>query len=515
MLGNTAENTVVDPPTHKFSGSLLGIHGLKNGPDLNASELAFIDTAIGDIDGLIEGLRSNIQVILLDSNRNGIEQISNVLTHYQDIDAIHFLGHGDRGEISLGATTLNRSTLSTFSQQLTDWGGSLSETADLLFYGCNVGTGAGLELIDDLSRLTGADVAASSDLTGAASLGGDWDLEVATGVIEADIGVDADIAFEEVLQGRAIFNANFDNGGLKGLRVITNEPHGITVVNDPAGSGNKVVKFDLRASDRIVQNAHRAELVPITQTPIQFGRTYTYRFRTFLPNSWQNDPSWEILTQWHKRPDKHLGETSGNPPAKIFSTGGQLQVRHKWSAAAVTNKGSNQVSGATSYSGGYTKGRWVQWEFIAKWSYKADGVFKAYKDGKLIAARQGPNAFNDAVAPFMKIGIYKPDWTKRKGRSNTSRREYYVDDIQIFEGGTAVIDANEPVYGSGGKRVGGGGSGPRGNGNPVGGNPGSRPTVSPGAPIPRRTPTDSFSRLLPTIGNYRDVSLPSINLLTA
>lgn len=56
MLGNTAENTVVDPPTHKFSGSLLGIHGLKNSSDLNASELAFIDTAIGDIDGLIEGL---------------------------------------------------------------------------------------------------------------------------------------------------------------------------------------------------------------------------------------------------------------------------------------------------------------------------------------------------------------------------------------------------------------------------------------------------------------------------
>ena len=37
-----------------------------------------------------------------------------------------------------------------------------------------------------MSRLTGADIAASSDLTGSAGLGGDWELEYATGSIEAD-----------------------------------------------------------------------------------------------------------------------------------------------------------------------------------------------------------------------------------------------------------------------------------------------------------------------------------------
>ena len=39
--------------------------------------------------------------------------------------------------------------------------------------------------IETISDITGADVAASDDLTGAAELGGDWDLEVSVGTVEA------------------------------------------------------------------------------------------------------------------------------------------------------------------------------------------------------------------------------------------------------------------------------------------------------------------------------------------
>ena len=209
-------------------------------------------------------------------------------------------------------------------------------------------------------------------------------------------------------------------------------------------------------------------------------------------------------------PDKHLGESYRNPPAKLFSSGGDLSIRHVWSGSRVNTKDKSTVGQATSWRGGTARDRWVDWSFVIRWSHKNDGVFKAYKDGKLISARQGPNTFNDAVAPKFTIGIYKADWTVRPGRSNTSQRVFYVDDLRIVQGGSAEI-GNKPVYGSGGGRVGGGGSGSRGNRRPVGGNPGNRSTFSPRAPIPRRTPTDRFSRLLPTIGNYRDVSLPSIN----
>ena len=40
----------------------------------------------------------------------------------------------------------------------------------------------GVSAVEALALATGADVAASTDLTGAAELGGDWDLEVTAGV---------------------------------------------------------------------------------------------------------------------------------------------------------------------------------------------------------------------------------------------------------------------------------------------------------------------------------------------
>ena len=66
------------------------------------------------------------------------------------------------------------------------WRSALAPDADLLVYGCNVAGGQwGFEFIQDLADITGADVAASVDLTGASALGGDWMLESSTGTIEA------------------------------------------------------------------------------------------------------------------------------------------------------------------------------------------------------------------------------------------------------------------------------------------------------------------------------------------
>ena len=63
---------------------------------------------------------------------------------------------------------------------------SAFEDADILIYGCDVAAGStGRAFIDLLAQLTEADVAASTDTTGASFLGGDWTLEAQTGSIEA------------------------------------------------------------------------------------------------------------------------------------------------------------------------------------------------------------------------------------------------------------------------------------------------------------------------------------------
>ena len=134
----------------------------------------------------------HLEVVLLDSDSNGIDRISAALNGRHDISAIHIISHGSDGEVQLGAARLNFDSLLQNAGQIRGWGQALSGDADLLIYGCDVAQDdAGKSLVDALSRLTGADVAASDDLTGASNQGGDWTLEYHTGHIDTGLAISA------------------------------------------------------------------------------------------------------------------------------------------------------------------------------------------------------------------------------------------------------------------------------------------------------------------------------------
>ncbi len=113
---------------------------------------------------------------------------SESLKGYTNIDAIHVLSHASDGNISLGNTQLSEGNLTNYANQLTTWQNTLNEDADILLYGCRIAeTETGIEFVKDLSLLTQANIAASTDDTGHTDLGGDWHLEYQTGPIETDI----------------------------------------------------------------------------------------------------------------------------------------------------------------------------------------------------------------------------------------------------------------------------------------------------------------------------------------
>ena len=119
---------------------------------------------------------------------SAIDQITNALANQKDIEAIHILSHGSEGSLKLGDDVLNGNDLESFNTQLKQWGNALTENGDILLYGCDVAAGEiGNNFVKRLSELTGADVAASNDLTGNAAKGGDWDLEIVTGQIESAV----------------------------------------------------------------------------------------------------------------------------------------------------------------------------------------------------------------------------------------------------------------------------------------------------------------------------------------
>ena len=188
--------------------SALAAHQL---PEAPRTEIVFIDGGVDDVQTLIDGISADKEVVLLDPSRNGVEQISEALAGRSDIDAIHILSHGDSGQVTLGDQVLSADNLDQFGDDLQVWGSALTEAGDILIYGCDVAAGdAGESFVDSLAQLTGADVAASVDLTGAAALGGDWDLESQTGSVEAASAVSVE-AQENYATLLAEYDANYQD----------------------------------------------------------------------------------------------------------------------------------------------------------------------------------------------------------------------------------------------------------------------------------------------------------------
>jgi hypothetical protein len=145
--------------------------------------------------------------VLLDDNCNGIAQITQALKGRFNLSSLHIIAHGEVGKLWLGNGFINSNTLEQYSDHLLSWGTALAPDADILLYGCNVAAGqTGQQFVQLLSQLTGADVAASSNLTGSATLGGDWELDMMIGLVEAPIAFEAETveAYSAVLTTRRV-----------------------------------------------------------------------------------------------------------------------------------------------------------------------------------------------------------------------------------------------------------------------------------------------------------------------
>ncbi|MCX7107857.1 MAG: DUF4347 domain-containing protein, partial [Methylococcales bacterium] len=171
-----------------------------------------------DWQSLAAGAGADTAVLILDSGTDGLTQISDYLSIASTqglplLQSIQIISHGSVGSLQLGSSTISSNNLGLYSKQLAKIGSSLTDTGDILLYGCNVAAGqAGLDFINQLSALTNADVAASNDITGSAVLNGNWQLEASTGSIEATIVISkvASNAYKDILLVNTIPTFAFD-----------------------------------------------------------------------------------------------------------------------------------------------------------------------------------------------------------------------------------------------------------------------------------------------------------------
>ncbi|MEQ1844746.1 MAG: DUF4347 domain-containing protein, partial [Nitrospira sp.] len=209
-------------------------------------EIVFLSPSVRDYHKLLDGISPNVEVFVLDPTRDGVEQMAEVLVGRTGVDAIHIISHGSQAELTLGSARLTLEAMNgVYADELAAIGQSLSEKADLLIYGCTFGQGElGGNAVARLAQLTGADVAASVDLTGHADLGGDWDLEYSVGSIETGVTFSSDARQNWV-------------GVLPGLTST-----GEFTVNDPSGNDEET-SGPVRGAERAVDIASNGDYVVV------------------------------------------------------------------------------------------------------------------------------------------------------------------------------------------------------------------------------------------------------------
>ncbi|MDT8908030.1 Ig-like domain-containing protein [Pseudomonas prosekii] len=178
--------------------------------------VVFVDSRVKDAANLLQGVAPGTQVVQLDAGKDGLQQIADYLDTHQGISSVQIIAHGNAGDLWLGNSYLSADNVQARSEVLAQIGQDMNVGGDILIYGCYTAEGdRGLSLVDSLAQLTGRDVAASNDRTG---LGGDWDLEIATGNIESANVLSAK-AMSEYQWGLATWTAtNNANSGVGSLR---------------------------------------------------------------------------------------------------------------------------------------------------------------------------------------------------------------------------------------------------------------------------------------------------------
>ncbi|WP_159970177.1 Ig-like domain-containing protein [Pseudomonas sp. 8Z] len=201
-------------------------------------EVVFIDASVKDKQQLLDSLVAGTEVVVLDADSDGLQQMADYLDGRSGIDAIHFISHGGEASLQIGSTRLSLDNVANAQSQLSAIGSSLAENGDFLIYGCDTSKGEqGAAFVEKLADFTSADIAASNDWTGDTSKGGDWVLETSTGTIET-ASLFADAGYSHVLN-----TLNAGDMVVLGWNALNDTITFATLVDIPAGTVLKITDW--------------------------------------------------------------------------------------------------------------------------------------------------------------------------------------------------------------------------------------------------------------------------------
>jgi VCBS repeat-containing protein len=165
----------------RWRDELFAWHSIGAAP--GAANVVLVDMNLADSLSLAYAAGAGTQVFGYDSRAQSANQVLSALVTWASetgtrIESLAIFSHGSAGQFALGDDWISSSSLACTSAEWVQLANVLADSASIEIYSCDVAAiPAGDALLDQLATLTGAQVYASTNLTGA---GGDWTLEASS-----------------------------------------------------------------------------------------------------------------------------------------------------------------------------------------------------------------------------------------------------------------------------------------------------------------------------------------------
>ncbi len=169
----------------KLDPSIDSLWSKLDEPDISSPSrsLIIIDTAVKDWRELVVSAPETAEILILDTNKDGLLQIAEHLNQQQASGAIGFgslaiVSESSEGQLQLGNSHLGPENLEAYREILSQWHRGLTNDADISLYGSNASENAyGSSFFENFIALA----------HGNSQLGGDLQREVDQGPIEAEV----------------------------------------------------------------------------------------------------------------------------------------------------------------------------------------------------------------------------------------------------------------------------------------------------------------------------------------
>lgn len=204
-----------------------------------------------------------------------------------------------------------------------------------------------------------------------------------------------------------------------------NNPNAMTVSTAQKRAGTKSAKITLKPTDSEAEWGNKRVEITYNNWANPDTSIRWHSFSRFMPSgTYKPDREEEIIVQWH---DKSSG-CSTSPALAIETKDGRYRVARRFSVGpycvAANRRGPYYTDlGPIEYD--------KQTDYIVYYDPRIDskGKIIIWINGKEVFNYTGITHYDGSVFPYFKIGLYKWGWMD--GKSDTTIREFYLDEIRL------------------------------------------------------------------------------------